>query len=198
MLLQEQVYSVLVVSASETFNSAWSAMLPESLFEPIRFVGSIAGARRAAAEREYDFFIINSPLPDDAGIRFASEISEDKPSVALLLVKSDLYGEIHDKASEKGVYALVKPTSKLVAEQAVDWMITTRERLRRYEKKTMSTEEKMREIRIVNKAKWLLIENRKMTESDSHRYIEKQAMDRCVTKKQVAEEIIAQYPRENT
>ena len=57
----------------------------------------------------------------------------------------------------------------------------------------MSIEEKVNEIRLVNRAKWLLISELKMTESDAHRYIEKQAMDRCVPKKQVAEEIIKLY-----
>ena len=54
-------------------------------------------------------------------------------------------------------------------------------------------EEKMQEIRIVNRAKWILITELKMTETDAHRYIEKQAMDRCVSKKEIAEEIIKTY-----
>ena len=51
----------------------------------------------------------------------------------------------------------------------------------------------MEEIRLVNRAKWLLIEQLRMTESEAHRYIEKQAMDRCVTKLSIAENIISMY-----
>ena len=51
----------------------------------------------------------------------------------------------------------------------------------------------MVEIRIVNRAKCLLIEQLKMTEEEAHRYIEKQAMDRCVTKRTVAENILSTY-----
>jgi response regulator NasT len=51
----------------------------------------------------------------------------------------------------------------------------------------------MEEIRLVNRAKWLLIENLKMTESDAHHYIEKQAMDRCCSKKEIALGIIKTY-----
>ena len=54
-------------------------------------------------------------------------------------------------------------------------------------------EEKMEEIRLVNRAKWLLIEQLKMTEQDAHRYIEKQAMDRCVNRRTIASEILAAY-----
>ena len=53
----------------------------------------------------------------------------------------------------------------------------------------------MEEIRLVNRAKWLLIEQRGMDEPTAHRYIEKQAMDRCVTRRAVAEEIVNGQPR---
>ena len=51
----------------------------------------------------------------------------------------------------------------------------------------------MDEIKTVNRAKWLLISELKLSEPDAHRYIEKQAMDRCVPKRQIAEEIIKTY-----
>ena len=43
----------------------------------------------------------------------------------------------------------------------------------------------------MNRAKWQLIDQRGMTEQDAHRYIEKQAMDRCVTRRAVAEDILS-------
>lgn len=77
--------------------------------------------------------------------------------------------------------------------RAVSWMVSTRERLRRLEKRVLPLEEKMEEIRLVNRAKWLLISELKMTEPDAHHYIEHQAMDRCVSKRSVAEDIIRLY-----
>ena len=65
--------------------------------------------------------------------------------------------------------------------------------MRKSEKKALSIEEKMEEIRIVNRAKWLLISELKMDEQGAHRYIEKQAMDRCISKRIVSEEIIKTY-----
>ena len=116
-----------------------------------------------------------------------------KTSVALLMVRSDVYTTTYNRVAEYGVYVLPKPTAKPIVSQAIDWMIATRERLKKFEKKTMSTEEKMQEIRIVNRAKWVLIDGLKMTEADAHRYFEKQAMDRCISKREIAEEIIKTY-----
>ena len=73
---------------------------------------------------------------------------------------------------------------------ALQWMATARERLRKTEKKTLTLQEKMEEIRLINRAKWILIERQGMDEPRAHRFIEKQAMDRCVTRRAVAQEII--------
>ena len=51
----------------------------------------------------------------------------------------------------------------------------------------------MEEIRIVNRAKMLLMQNMSMTEQEAHRYIEKEAMDRSMRKTAIAEEIIRRY-----
>ncbi len=46
------------------------------------------------------------------------------------------------------------------------------------------------EIRMVNRAKLILIKMRGMTEVEAHRFIVRSAMDRCVRKRAVAQEII--------
>ena len=106
---------------------------------------------------------------------------------------SGFAAEIYDKVAEHGVFVLPKPTSKPIIITALSWLSSPREKLRKTEKKTPSIEEKMEEIRIVNRAKWLLISEIKMNESDAHRYIEKQAMDCCISKREVAESIIKTY-----
>ena len=193
MSLKEQVYSVLIVSAAERFSDALSALLPPSRYQPIRKAADISSAKRAVAEREFDFVIINSPLPDNPGIRFAIDTSNERESVVLLMVRAEMHEEIYDKAAEHGVFTLPKPTSKAMMSMALNWLASARERLRKSRKRSLTLEDKMAEIRIVNRAKWLLISELKMKEPEAHRYIEKQAMDRCVSKKTVAEEIIKTY-----
>ena len=193
MSLQKHIYSILVVSASENFNSTLLSLLPEARYSPVRTVTSINAAKRTALDREFDFILINSPLPDDQGIRFAIDTCAVKSTAVLLFARSDIHADIYAKVFEYGVFTLPRPTSRSSRLQALDWMASTRERLRRFEKKTISIEEKMAEIRVVNRAKWILVSELKMSEPGAHRYIEKQAMDRCVTKIQVAEEIIKTY-----
>ncbi len=195
MSLRERVYSVLVVSASENFNRGISALLPESRYSPVSVVSSVNAAKRAFAEQAFDYVIVNSPLPDDMGTRFAIDACDARETVVLLLVRSELHAEIYEKVAEHGVFTLAKPTSKLTVGIALGWMVSARERLRRSEMKTLSLQDKMEEIRIVNRAKWLLVSELKMAEPEAHRYMEKQAMDRCITKREVAEEILRTYGR---
>ena len=193
MSLKERVYSVLIVSAAEGFNDALATLLPTSKYSPTNFVSNISAAKRALAERAFDFVIINSPLPDDIGTRFAIDTGSSKETVVLLMVRAELQAEIYDKVAEHGVFVLPKPTSKPTMAIALSWLSSAREKLRKSEKKTLSIEEKMEEIRIVNRAKWILIRELKLDEPEAHRYIEKQAMDRCISKRIVAEEIIKTY-----
>ncbi len=193
MSLKERANSILIVSATDRFTSAFADLLPETRYSQVHTAASISAAKRILTEKTFDFVIINAPLPDDIGTRFAIDTCTSKQSVVLLLVKSDIHAGIHDKVVEYGVFTLPKPTSKPTLIHALSWMESARERLRQFEKKSLSIKEKMAEIRLVNKAKWILISELKMNEPDAHRYIEKQAMDRCITKQTIAEEIIKTY-----
>ena len=193
MSLKERIYSILIVSATDSFTSAFADLLPEARYSPVDTVTSISVAKRVLAEKTYDFVIINAPLPDDAGTRFAIDTCTTKQSTVLLLVKNDIHAGIHDRVAEYGVFTLPKPISKVTMTHALNWLESARERLRQFEKKSISIEDKMAEIRLVNKAKWLLISELKMSEPDAHRYVEKQAMDRCISRRCIAEEIIKTY-----
>ena len=193
MVFGETYYRVLVVSAVEKFNEVMATLLPSTDYYPVKFVTNIAAAKRAFLEQRYDFVIINAPLPDDYGTRFAAHVCAGSGTVALVLVKTDVYEENYAKLVTEGIFTLAKPTSAQMISQALKWMAAARERLRRLEGKATSMEEKMEEIRLVNRAKWLLIEKLQMNESEAHRYIEKQAMDRCTNRREIALGIIRTY-----
>lgn len=193
MSLFEQTYSVIVVSASEKINQAIAECLAGPSFSPVRFVSGVGAAKRAIVERPYDFVIVNSPLPDDAGVRFSVDVSDSERTVVLFLARPEMFEDVFERLVRSGVFVLQKPVSRAALELAAGWLMSAREKIRKNEIRTLSFEEKMNEIRLVNRAKWLLITNLQMTEPDAHRYVEKQAMDRCVSKGTIAQEIIRTY-----
>ena len=193
MVFQEKTYCVLVVSSTESFGTSMAPLLPPTDYYPVVYARSSAEAQRLLAENSYDIVIINTPLSDDFGLRLASYVSSNTTAGVLLLVKSDRYTETSAKMLSYGVLTLPKPTSSQMLTQTLGVLCATRERLRQMEEKQLSVEQKMEEIRLVNRAKWLLIETLGMSEAESHRYIEKQAMDLRISKAQVARNIIHTY-----
>ncbi|MBR0081854.1 MAG: response regulator [Clostridia bacterium] len=186
-----RVYRVLVVSASAEFRRSVTALLPSSRFAPIAYASNVSAAKRAVSERDFDFVIVHTPLPDDVGLRFAFDLAGKKNTVTLLILPPDLYENAAGQAEEQGVFVLSKPLSKPLVLTAISWMTSAREQLRKAEQKTQSVEEKMEEIRLINRAKWKLIGEKNLTEAEAHRYIEKLAMDRCVTRRAIAQEILS-------
>jgi response regulator NasT len=193
MLLSRHVYNVLLVSSAGKLNTALLPFFDAEWFEPVTVVDTVSRAQRMLAEREYDLVIINAPLPDDFGRRFAIDVCTDSGRVALLIVRSDIYDETCSAMTPHGVLVAKRPMERSVMEELLDVMCTVRERLRGVQKKTMTLEDKMAEIRQVNRAKWALIRACHMTEEEAHRYIQKQAMDLCVSKKEAAESILKTY-----
>lgn len=193
MDLTEHCYSVLLVSSSAKFNELLLDLFTENRYKPVAVVSDAASARRSLLENRFDIVLINTPLPDDFGTRLALDICEDSSTGVMLLVKAEHYLDINARVSPFGVLAISKPTSAQMISQSLLLLCSTCERLRRMEKKTATLEEKMHEISTINRAKCLLIEQLKMTESEAHRYIEKQAMDRCITKLKVAENILTTF-----
>ncbi len=194
MGLKERIYSVLIVSASEKFNDAVTRMLSASKYDPVTVVHGASAARTLLIDLDFDLIIINSPLSDGAGISLAVDISTgSKRSVVMLAVRAEYYAETYDQVLEHGVFVISRPMTEMMLRTALDWMKCERERLKGLEKKTVSLEEKMEEIRLVNRAKWILISELKMSENEAHRYIEKHAMDLCISKREVAQDIIRRY-----
>ena len=168
-------------------------MLPPSEYYPVCFTRNIAAARRELLSRDYDFVIINAPLPDDPGTRFAIDACGRSDMVVLLLLLPENFEEVNERVTSHGVFTLQVPFPASTLRQCLKWMISARERLRGLEKRAASMDEKMEEIRLVNRAKWLLIEFLSMTEADAHRLIEKRAMDTRRDRAEIAQEILDSY-----
>ena len=193
MVFQERTYSVLIVTASDTFANSVMPLLPMTDYWPVTTVHSVSEARRRVVDTEFDIVLINAPLPDDFGMRLAIDICTNSGAGVLLLVKNDLFNDIYAKVVGYGVITLSKPTNLQMVAQNLRILCATRERMRQMQARQATVEEKIEEIRLVNRAKWLLIECLSMTESEAHRYIEKQSMDARISKREVAENIIKTY-----
>lgn len=192
MVFQSDPYSVLLVSASEKLNAAVLPLLPGTDFWPVTTVGSMSRAKRLLLEQRYDLVIVNAPLPDGMGTDFAVKLCGETDAAIALLIRHELYEETNARALPSGVVVVSKPTNSQLLLQVIRDLCAMRERLRAMRDKQATVEEKMEEIRRMNQAKWLLIEREGLSEQAAHERILRTAMERRISKRAAAEEIIRQ------
>ena len=186
--INDALHAVLIVSASEQF----SALAKKSLvgFITIDIKRSVAPARRALLEKSYDLVLINMPLSDEPAENFALDVTERTNASVLLAVPQDICEDVLEHVTDRGIFVFPKPAPAGRLDKAIRFLIATQKRMQKLETKTLSVEEKMEEIRLVSKAKLLLVEKKKMTEDEAHRYIGKEAMDHGVSRRKIAETIL--------
>ncbi|MBR6328896.1 MAG: ANTAR domain-containing protein [Lachnospiraceae bacterium] len=180
--------SILVVSASEQFNAhVKGAKVSYITFDVVK---SVALARRRLLEREYDLVVINAPLSDEVGEEFALDAAERGSSCVLVAVPRDVYEEMADFVIDRGILVIPKPVGAAVVDRSLRFLAAMRAKMRGFEKKANAALEKAEEVRIVSKAKLVLMETKHMTEEEAHKYIGRQAMNNGVSRRRVAEAIL--------
>ena len=190
---QEQTASVMIVSTTDKALGFFQKILPKDQFYPLTWVHSAGEAQRELVNKSVDIVVINAPLTDEMGTELAIELAHSNSCGVMMMVKNDVYEQVSYKVEEYGVLTLPRPCTAQQAFQTMKLLVATHQRLRALEQKTASLEEKMKEIRLVNRAKGLLMDNLKFTEQEAHRYIEKAAMDNCKKKAEIAQNIINTY-----
>lgn len=192
MATGKRKYRVLVAGAGDKIYDTIVGLLPSGEFETVLRAGDGGEVRRLLLGTTVDIVVINTPLSDEFGVDLALDLAEQPIGVALL-VKNEIYSQTCYRVEDSGVLTIAKPMTSQGFYTAIKLLTAVAARLERMEKKVVTLQDKMADIRIVNRAKWLLIERHRMSESDAHYFIEKQAMDTRLSRREVAENIIRTY-----
>ncbi|MCI6305274.1 MAG: ANTAR domain-containing protein [Subdoligranulum sp.] len=192
MVTGKRKYRVLVAGANDKLGESIAALLPKNEYEPPVFAASVGEIRRLALESTMDLVVLNTPLKDEFGTRLALDLADYNIAV-LLMVQGDVFDQVCYKVEDYGVLTLAKPVSRQSFYTAVKLLTAMRAKMLRMEKKNQALQEKMQDIRTINRAKWLLITNLQMTEDEAHYHIEKKAMNSRLSRREAAEEIIRTY-----
>ena len=143
----------------------------------------------------YDAILVDLPFSSDKQeIRFLLSIQERfNDCTIILLIPNAHLSKIRERVERYGMFTLGKPIDKNNLYQLLNFIKVSSYRLLKYKTKQQTLLSKIEEIKQVDRAKCLLMENEYLSESKAHRYIEKKAMDSRLTRKEVAKEIIDKY-----
>jgi two-component system, response regulator PdtaR len=185
--------SVLIVSNIEEDTAFFSVMLNAASCHQIICQKSVESARKLAQKQNFDLVIVNSPLADESGESFSRSVSSKGVSQVILLVKSESFDTVSAACEEDGVLTISKPVDKAVFWSALTLIKSVQVKIKRMQLENAQLKQKIEDIRVIDRAKCILISYMKMSEQESHRYIEKQAMDMRSSKRIVAEGILKRY-----
>lgn len=186
---------ILLVSSSIKVTALLTELLKAERSSSCQVSAALSGgeARRLLSQRDYDLILINTPLQDEFGHDLALTAVRTSSAGVMLLVKSEAEDEVAGKVEDYGVMVVGKPISRQLFYQAMKMLSASRKRILGLQHENLKLQNKIEEIRLVDRAKCVLIQYLNMTEPQAHRYIEKQAMDMRSTRMEVAQGILQTY-----
>lgn len=187
--------SALIVSHSEKTLVFFTDMLRSVSCYNIIAASTCGEARRLLLQRDFDLCIIDAPLFDESGEQLSRHISAKGVSQAILVVSAECCEEVSHAVEDYGVITVSKPINKNLFWSALKLARAAQSKLKVMKSEDKKLAQKIEDIRIVDRAKCILISYLNMSEPEAHKYIEKQSMDMRITKRAIAEGILKNYEK---
>ncbi|MCL1931224.1 MAG: ANTAR domain-containing protein [Treponema sp.] len=185
--------NALIVSYTGKTAALFTEMLNEVAIEQITVLNSAREAQRLIMGQDFDLVIINPPLEDESGESLSRQIVSQSWSQVILVVNKEDLEAVSAVCEAEGVLALSKPVNKEIFKSALSLAKSAGSRIRRIHAENVQLKQKIEDIRVIDRAKCLLISYLNLSEQEAHRFIEKQAMDLRSSKRMIAEGVLKTY-----
>ena len=183
--------TVLLVSSSVKFFGQIKSVADFSGCELLRATG-MNEAKKYLLVGGVEAAVINCPLSDGFGFDTAVSLAESYGIGILLFVKNDLAQSVREKIGDNpNVTVISKPADGEIVKAAVNALKENLPQNPPVKKEESDTA--LAELKLISRAKILLMRQFSMNEAQAHRYLEKRAMDTGRTKKAIAQGIITAY-----
>ena len=150
-------------------------------------------AERKLAQLDPALVVWQCDAPGLPALRQCVRLAESSEAVFLLLVRPGTYATVWQFVQAAGICVMSWPAPQEVFRQTLRNLLLLKKSLRAMQEKTDQLQSQLQDMKRIQKAKSLLMNQLGMSEADAHRWIEKAAMDRCVKKREIAETIIRMY-----
>ena len=181
---------ILIAAGSEKTCATYTEMLGSSNYE----ITSVteAAAIRALDPDEFSVFFISLPLADESGVKLLDELAGKAEVPICAVVRSDIPEKAHARLVKDNAYILKRPVSRSNLLLAAELLSSFYGKSADMRARISELERKNDEIKLLSRAKLVLIETRGMTENDAHRYILRTAMNSQSSIDEVCRDIISE------
>ncbi len=111
----------------------------------------------------------------------------------LLLAQPRLLSGFEQQLVSSGIFVLYKPVEPALLVQAVQFVCGAMDTVSGLYSQNRRLQEKMDSMKIINRAKFCLMQYLNFTEPQAHRHIQKQAMNMRISPREAAETILKMY-----
>lgn len=185
--------SVLLVTKTEQSISPLTALVESEGYTDVTSAFTYQQAKQAVSDNNFDLIVINTPLADGTGIDLSYYMSDHTTAGVFIIIRAETLEQFRESIGEHGVFSIPKPINRSFFHQSVKMWEVSKRRLRGLEEENMQLKLKVEEIKIVNRAKCVLMQCLTMSEAQAHRYLEKQAMDMRQSKLKIAQQVLNTY-----
>jgi response regulator NasT len=164
--------------------------LQEEGYDVVGETGRGDEAVELVRELEPDVVILDIKMPGMDGLSAAREISAERRAAVLILTAFS-QRELIEQARDAGALAyLVKPFQRSELVPAVEVAVGRFRELRALEDQTQTLEDQLETRKLVDRAKGMLMDRHGMAEAAAFDFIQKGAMHRRTTMREVARQVI--------
>ena len=163
-------------------------MLTEAGYEVIAQAENGAVAIELAKQHKPDLAILDVKMPEVDGISSAEQIIPISP---VLMLTAFSQRELIERARDAGVMAyVVKPFSINDLVPAIEIAISRHKQMKSLEAEVADIYERLESRKIIDRAKGILMKALNLSEPEAFSWIQKTAMDRRISMKEVAAAVI--------
>ena len=164
-------------------------MLTESGYEVVAQAENGAIAVELAKLHKPDLAILDVKMPEMDGITAAEQIVSIAP---VLMLTAFSQRDLIERARDAGVMAyVVKPFSINELLPAIEIAISRHRQMKSLESEVADLYDRLETRKIIDRAKGILMKAMNLSEPESFNWIQKTAMDRRISMKQVAQAVIS-------
>ena len=189
MSINSQKIKILVAEDETIIRLDLVEMLTDAGYEVVAQAENGAVAIEMAKKYQPDLAILDVKMPEVDGITAAEQIISISP---VLMLTAFSQRELVERARDAGVMAyVVKPFSIGDLVPAIEIAISRHRQMKTLEAEVADLYERLETRKTIDRAKGILMKAMNLSEPESFNWIQKTAMDRRISMKQVAQAIIS-------
>ena len=195
MKLTDRIGAILVIAAKPRIQSSVRSALTAK-YGRVLTAETVQEARRAVEREKIALMVIFSPLKDEEEIPRLFDMADRRGIAAGYIVGREIYGEAAYRLEGRNVFVVAYPLQMDQVLQIVSFLYQVQKRFWLVLSEQERLQRQVQDLQIVCRVKCLLVEKREMTEEEAHHFIEQEAMNSGLSKREAALKILKELQKE--